>query len=159
MKYVIVKVSTLEIMGTYEAASPDLGRLVADFEMVHVPLPNGLDARHARIQMNGNSYTAVDGRTYRSTSSDRIEFGEKLIKDFLDQNEQLNAPGDVSLALVQGFIPIIICLKIGTLATALHAIKSIPVEARDGVLISDEKLLYFANEIEKFLGLPLSETV
>lgn len=159
MKYLIVRKDTLEVVGTYEASQPDLGRVVASFEMVHVPVPENLDPKHAGISRNGNSFSAYDARTYRSTTSDRIEFGEKIIKDFLDQNEAAGVSEEMSYVLVQAFLPIIMCLKIGTLGTALHAIKNIPVEARDGVLISDAKLLHFANEIESFLGLPLSTSV
>jgi hypothetical protein len=159
MKYLIVKKDSLEIIGAYEASQPDLNRITASFEMVHVVLPDGLDAKFAKVTQSGNNYTASDARSYVSSHSDRIEFGEKMIKDFMTANQESGISEQVSYQIIQGLLPIIVCLKIGSLATALYAIKSIPVEMRDGVYVSDAKLLYFANAIESFLGLPLSTSV
>jgi hypothetical protein len=159
MKYIIVKKDSLEIIGAYEASQPDLNRITASFEMVHVPLPDGLDEKHAKVEKNGNSYTASDTRSYVSSHSDRIEFGEKMIKDFMTANHLGGISEQVSYTIIQALLPIIVCLKIGSLATALYAIKSIPQNQRDGVYITDAKLLFFANSIEAFLGLPLSESV
>ena len=159
MKFLIVKKETLEVMGMYESDHPDTGKIIADFEMEHVPVPDGLDPRHAIIQQSNNSYTAVDSRTYRSSHNERIEFGEKLIKDFMAANNAAGMSEQVSYQVTVALLPMIVMLKIGSLPTALYGIKNIPDSMIDGVFVTEQKLLYFANEIEKFLGLPLSVTV
>jgi hypothetical protein len=164
MKYLMVKSNNLEVIGMYEADAPRVGGVVvesdgANIPVAHVPLQDGIDPRYAKVHFENGSYSITDGRTYLNTKALRLDFAEKIIDEFLAGNEAQGVSSAISYGLVDGLSTIILALKLGLIETALFGIKNIPQEARDGVYITDAKLLYFANQMEGFLGLPMSTSV
>lgn len=84
-------------------------------------------------------------------------FGQLLIDDFGAENillgiTQAGLTNQVRKTLTETTL----CLLTGSLYDAIHEAREIPNEEKDGVFISDSRLLSFINRIESYLNIPLS---
>lgn len=158
-KFLMVKEGTLEPMGYYEADAVDQSRISSDQTILHVEIPSQVEPRFAKAIMQNGQLTVVSSRTYSATAIEREEFGAKLIREFMAGNQAGGISAAASYQVLVAMLPIVVCLRIGALESALYAIKGIPQEARDGVYVSDAKLLAYCNAIESFLGISLSTSV
>jgi len=89
-----------------------------------------------------------------------ISTGQMLIRKFIEENIMLGITEAGKTKVVrQAMREVTDCLNTGALFDAIDELRSIPAELKDGVFISDARILSYINEIEEFSGLPLSESV
>ena len=89
-----------------------------------------------------------------------IEFGRYIMLEFMNENIGLGITvqgktKDVRKAMAE----VINALSVGALVDAISEIRLIPNQKKDGLFISDARMLYYINKIEAFAGLDLSKSV
>jgi hypothetical protein len=87
-------------------------------------------------------------------------FGQDIINQVITENITLG----ITQAGMTTFVRNVLrdateCLFTGSLYDAITVLKATPEENKDGVYITDARLLYIVNKIELYLGRPLSETL
>lgn len=86
-----------------------------------------------------------------------IAFGQALRDRFVKENILLGiTQANMTNIVRKRLKEVTDAIKDGGLKDAIYEIRQIPVENRDGVFVSDARLLKYVNLIEEFLGLPLS---
>lgn len=89
-----------------------------------------------------------------------ITFGLQLMIEFASENvllgiTQAGMTSTVRLRLAG----VVNALQTGSLYDAIHELKIIPEESKDGTFITDARLLSAVNRIEKYLVIALSENL
>lgn len=89
-----------------------------------------------------------------------MTFGAGLIKKFAAENVLLGITQAGMTATVRtNLAQVITCLQTGSLYDAIAQVKAVPAESKDATFITDARLLSFVNEIERYLGVPFSQTL
>ena len=89
-----------------------------------------------------------------------ISTGQRLVREFIEENIILGiTEAGKTKAVRKAMSEVISCLYTGAFFDAIDELRSIPAELKDGVFISDARILTYINKIEEFCGLPLSESV
>jgi len=86
--------------------------------------------------------------------------GQELISQFIKENLMLGITEAGKTSIVRKAMgEVFTALQTGALLDAIAELRAIPAELKDGVFISDARILAYINKIEEFCGLPLSENV
>ena len=104
----------------------------------------------------------VDSQAYiiNSILMPAMAFGQSLIN--------CTVAGNISLGITQAGMTSTVrialrdineCLMSGSLYDAIAAARALPEEVKDGVFITNARILHCINKIEEYLKLPLSETL
>ena len=89
--------------------------------------------------------------------SPAISFGQELITTFAAENIGMGITQTGMTTPVRTVTAdIVSALATGSLYDAITAAKAIPIESYDSTFVTAARLLLFVNEIETYLGIPLS---
>lgn len=89
-----------------------------------------------------------------------ISTGQRIVREFIEENIVLGiTEAGKTKAVRKAMSEVVSCLYTGAFFDAIDELRSIPAELKDGVFISDARILQYINKIEEFCGIPLSENV
>lgn len=89
-----------------------------------------------------------------------VAFGKRMIEDFSTENILLGVTqAGMTNHVRRTASEIVDALHTGALYDAITEARAIPAEAKDPVFVSDARLLRLIDEIEKFLGDPISPSL
>jgi hypothetical protein len=88
-----------------------------------------------------------------------MAFGQRVIENFIIGNLALGITAEQSGPVIDSMSGIDSALRAGALELSMMRIKQLPAESKDSTFVTDARLLEGLNQIEEFLGLPLSETL
>ena len=87
-------------------------------------------------------------------------FGTGLIRKFAAENVLLGiTQANMTATVRRNLAEVIACLQTGSLYDAIAQVKAVPAENKDATFITDVRLLKFCNDIERYLGIPLSTSL
>jgi hypothetical protein len=87
-------------------------------------------------------------------------FGLQTMKEFISENILLGITQMNMTSIVREYTgQIAEALNTGSLYDAINEMKAVPIEHKDAIFITDERLLRFVNKVENYLKIPLSETL
>ena len=93
----------------------------------------------------------------RLAVSNAIDFGNRTILDAITENVLLGiTQAGMTHTVAKRMFEVNSALTSGSLYDAIHELKIVPEEHKDGVFISDDRLLSVVNKIETYLNIPLS---
>ena len=89
-----------------------------------------------------------------------IQFGSNLVVKIVAQNRVMGISGiSTEDAIVTLLTPVLVALQAGSLEVAISRIKAIPPANYDATFVTAARLLAVVNQIETFLGIPLSASL
>jgi hypothetical protein len=103
---------------------------------------------------------ALARRNVKNKIKAAIDFGEKIALDFTTENVLLGITQDnMTSYVLERMSGVLAALQTGSLYDAIAKAKSIPVSSYDIKYITAARLLKFVNNIESYLGRPLSTSL
>jgi hypothetical protein len=103
---------------------------------------------------------ALARRDIKNKIKAAIDFGEKITLDFTTENVLLGiAQDNMTSYVLERMSGVLAALQTGSLYDAIAKAKSIPVSSYDIKYITAARLLKFVNNIESYLGRPLSTSL
>ena len=103
--------------------------------------------------------SAIMYSTIEDVLTSAINFGQKLMKDFIIENITLGITQRGLTSHVRKITSeLITCLNTGSLYDAISEIKLITPASLDPVILSEARMLSFRNKVHEYLGLPLVTT-
>lgn len=175
MKIAILKRSDLSVQTIYEASAPNQaaygGPWGDDRQTIHVAIPNSIEARAAEFEwLDENNVNVTENAELKAqiqqedalnaattAIGNAIKFGQSLITKFAAQNVLLGITQDGKTGEVLNKMSgVIVALQSGSLYEAIERAKAINPEDYDAKYITHDRIYAFINELEAYLGLPLS---
>ncbi len=175
MKVIIVNKSNLSIASTYEASEPKQSSYGGPWgdpsQTMHVEVPAGMDSRalelalaeDGSLEITENAATkaalaqqdAIASLQRAITSA--MSFGQQLMTKFAAQNVMLGITQDGKTGeVLNKMAPVISALQSGSLYEAIARAKAIDPADYDTKYVTHARIYSFVNELEAYLGLPLS---
>lgn len=147
--------------GIYESEAPNPEAMQVSHQTLHVPMmPGASAANYQLVEVNGQLQAQPKGLDFAKIVKEAMEFGQSIIQIVSAENIMLG----ITQAGMTGTVrkrsqEIVLALMTGSLYDAMAEARALPPESKDGVFISDARLLAMINKIEDYLKLPRSTSL
>lgn len=174
MKIVILNRSNLSVANKYGADAPNQGQYGGPWGdpsvTIHVAIPSEIDDRAAEFAWVGDEVVVSESAVIKAVAIEKetvivietavaaaIHFGQRMMIKFAAENVRLGITQDGQTgAVLNKMSSVMVALQSGSLYEAVTRAKAIPQDVYDVKYVTHNRVYAFINEIETYLGLPLS---
>lgn len=170
MKIAILNRSDLSVASFYDADAPNQasygGRWADPTQTIHVEIPEEINHLAAEFEWDNNEVVVSENSELAAIENvkvvevairNAIAFGQKMMTKFAAQNVMLGITQDGQTGVVlDKMAPVMAALQSGSLYEAISRAQAIDSQEYDSKYVTHARIMSFVNEIEAYLGLPLS---
>jgi hypothetical protein len=154
----VFRADTQQILSTYSSDNVNLEAVSVSFPVIHADIPAWVDPTRCKLIQIAGIWHAVTNVEY--AVADAVSFGQRLLIKFAAENVIMGITQDgMTTAVRHALSDVIQALQTGALYDAIASVRAIPQENYDAKYITAPRLLSFINNVEAYLGIPLSESL
>lgn len=163
MKFLICKSDSLVPVGVYEAdaINPDAVSMPG-VTLIHAEVQPGTNVSYCSVVYEDNKWKAkpkVDAAYISQILQKNEQFAAGVLAEFAAENKLMGITDAQTATFLTDNFPLVMAVKFGYFPTAIHMMKNMDPAKKDGVFITDERLLKIVNKLESFSGLPQSSSL